>query len=149
MMDEFATVASTDSRALSGLDGGWKLICSSNRASTQSDRAAVTYAAATDIATSLGDRTSALSFAPYDYAQQMHMFGRNNSFALIIDTEHFSKRGFLSGVSTLSGSHFLRLPLEVPSVHSGLPFPIDVKIFVYFDGLIMFDYASKTVSLKL
>lgn len=145
---DFSCLATTDIRALSNLDGAWSLVCSSNRATNASDRSAISYGS-TDISATYTERTAALSLAPFDYTQQLHMYGAGNSFALIIDTEHFSKRGFLSGVSTLSGSHFLRLPLEVPSPHSGLPFPIDVKIYVYFDGLLMFDYASKTVSIKL
>lgn len=67
-----------------------------------------------------------------------------NQFYMAIDTEHFGKRGFLSGVSTLGGSCFLNLNVE-----TALSSDYIVRMYNYHDVLLAFNLASGQVEVKI
>lgn len=74
-----------------------------------------------------------------------HVPGRNK-FYLAIDCEHYSRRGFLSGVSTMTGSAFMNLV-----VASGRANPVAVQCnyFNYHDVILTFDLNSRSVGVKV
>jgi len=67
-----------------------------------------------------------------------------NQFFMAIDTEHFGKRGFLSGVSTLGGSCFLNLNVE-----TALSSDYIVRMYNYHDVLLAFNLANGQVEVKI
>lgn len=68
---------------------------------------------------------------------------RNKSYT-VIDTEHFGRRNFLSGVSTLTGNTFFNLQIGTP-VTSGYV----VHFFNYHDIILAFDLNTRNVTIKL
>jgi hypothetical protein len=71
-------------------------------------------------------------------------FCGRNQFYLAIDTEHFGRRGFLSGISTLGGSCFMNLNITQPLSTAFL-----VHYFNFHDMLIAFNLNTGDVEVKI
>lgn len=69
--------------------------------------------------------------------------GRNKAYT-VIDTEHYAKRDFVSGVSTLTGNTFFNLQIEAPITSAYV-----VHFFNYHDAIVAFDVMGKNVTIKL
>lgn len=67
-----------------------------------------------------------------------------NQWVHCVDTETFGRRGFLNGISTLSGSNFYQMNIAIPLIK-------DVKMifFSMFDAMLLFDATTKQVSWKI
>jgi hypothetical protein len=71
-------------------------------------------------------------------------FCGRNQFYLAIDTEHFGRRGFLSGISTLGGSCFMNLNIIKPLSTSYV-----VHYFNFHDMLLAFNLNTGDVEVKI
>lgn len=67
-----------------------------------------------------------------------------NQFYLAIDTEHFGKRGFLSGVSTLGGSVFMNLNIAHPLAADYI-----FRMFNFHDIMLAFNMGTGQVEVKI
>lgn len=67
-----------------------------------------------------------------------------NQWVHCVDTETFGRRGFLNGISTLSGSNFYHMNITQP-----LPSTVTLQFFTLFDAMLLFDYTTKQVSWKI
>ncbi|NDD83963.1 hypothetical protein EBZ38_06760 [bacterium] len=67
-----------------------------------------------------------------------------NQWVSVIDTEQFGRRGYLNGISTLSGSNFFSM-----NIQTALPLSCTVNFFSMFDAILVFDYTTKQVSWKI
>lgn len=67
-----------------------------------------------------------------------------NQFYLAIDTEHFGKRGFLSGVSTLGGSVFMNFNIEQPLTTDYI-----VRMYNFHDVMLAFNMQTGQVEVKI
>jgi len=67
-----------------------------------------------------------------------------NQFYLAIDTEHFGRRGFLSGISTLGGSCFMNLNIQEPLLSA-----YTVHYFNFHDLLLAFNLNTGDVEVKI
>lgn len=65
-------------------------------------------------------------------------------FVFVFDTEHFSKRGFISGVGTLSGSTFFRMQLKYPT-----PSNLTVNCYNFHDQILVFNLDDRSASIKV
>ena len=69
---------------------------------------------------------------------------RNNQWCHIIDTETFGRRGFLSGVSTLSGSFFYHAVMSQAQPVAGT-----LNFFLYHDCILVMDAQTKQITWKI
>lgn len=76
------------------------------------------------------------------YAQYKRL-QRNKAYT-VIDTEHYAKRDFLSGISTLTGNTFYNLQIDAPIVSGYV-----VHFFNFHDAIVAFDVMNKNVTIKL
>jgi len=77
------------------------------------------------------------------YVQKQIEIPRNKAWTAI-DTEHFGRRNFLSGVSTLTGNTFYNLQIKSP-LTSGYV----VHFFNYHDIILAFDLKTRNVTIKI
>lgn len=82
-----------------------------------------------------------ISALPYQPKQVI--IPRNKAYS-VIDTEHFGRRGFLSGVSTLTGNTFFNMQIKNP-ISSGYV----VHFFNYHDVILAFDLVTRNVTIKI
>ena len=68
----------------------------------------------------------------------------NDYWPFLIDTEHFSRRGFLSGTSTSNGSCFMRL-----IINPVLPAALNINVWNYHDMIVVCDYNLRATSVKV
>jgi|GEM_PF-3653784 len=69
----------------------------------------------------------------------------NNQWCHVVDTETFGRRGFLNGVSTLSGSIFYQMNIVSPVADLSH----NVNFFSFFDAILVMDYTTKQISWKI
>jgi hypothetical protein len=69
----------------------------------------------------------------------------NNQWCHVVDTETFGRRGFLNGVSTLSGSIFYQMNVVSPVADIAHI----VNFYSFFDAILVMDYTTKQVSWKI
>jgi hypothetical protein len=89
-----------------------------------------------------------ISYTPTTQDARMLSSGftmNNNQWCHVVDTETFGRRGFLNGVSTLSGSIFYQMNIVRPIAATSHI----VNFYSFFDAILVMDYTTKQVSWKI